>query len=503
MREVARQKKQFMGRPGAKTNHLIIKVPIAEKPGALFPLLILSDGNPSLLVAAYARDLQRKNWSPEKVYGSVAAIGRLYDFYQIKLGGSALEPSQLRMMLQQFAEARLYGTIQPDGGTDPSGLNWQQVRINTVRKDIYYLNHFSGWVVNNVGGYELNPLETKYLSSVREAYETAIHMQTSLLAHLLPARSDRRRRPQFELRNNTGSHLRDIPKSFPPDKIIELIEAATNLRDKMAFILMAFGSLRISETMHIFLEDAVGSFRDTKAAYVALGHPVEGYYKWVDNRSRSRRGTRAEYLLEMFDRVPRNRMEGVKEYAGWKGMEFGDVKNRGFVHWIDEGAGIYFRRLVSEYFKEVFMDKPEGWPGHPYLFVKMDRANFGEPLTIPNLANQFYVACKKIGLSQRDPGVNPHGLRHFYGFYCADVLGIKLENLQKQMHHASPLSTNAYYHVSQLTIRDRLIEAQRTGGEPSKDMSEQRAQSTTFSKGSRSMAHDPFGLLEYFRKRTS
>jgi integrase len=326
-------------------------------------------------------------------------------------------------------------------------------------------------------------------------------MNTSLLAHLLPARTDRYQRRQFEFHNNTGSHLRDIPNSFPPDKVVELIEALPNPRDKMAIILMAFGSLRISETMHLFLEDAARSFRDTKAAYVALGHPVEGYYEWVDNKSRSRSGTRAEYLMEMYNRVPRNRMWGMEEYAGWKGMEVGDKKNRGFIHWIHEGAGVYFRQLFHEYFNEIFRDKPEGWPGHPYLSVKTDRDHFGEPLTIDNLSNQFYAACKKIGLDRRSPGVNPHGLRHFYGFYSADILGVKLEILQRQMHHASPLSTNVYYHVSHLKIRKQLIEAQRQYGGQSPEGKESKLEVIVPTNDRSALVRDPFGLLDYFRKR--
>lgn len=493
----------LLKRLGSRTAHLVIKIPIVERPGSLFPLLVLADGHPSLIAAAYARDLQRRNWSPEKVRGAVAAIGRLYDFYHLKLEGAALEPWQLRLMLRQFAEARLHGTIRPTDGSDPSGLYWPQVRYNTVKKDIFYINDFSRWVADNLGARELNPLESKYISSVREAYETSIRLHSSMFADLLPARPDRNQRPEFKQQNNTGSHLKDIPKSFPPDKITKLIEAASNPRDKMAFILMAFGSLRISETAHIFLEDAARSFRDTKAAYVAIGHPAEGYYEWIDRQGRSHGGTRAEYLMEKYGRVPRNRMEGTAEYAGWKGMEFGDVKNRGFVYWIHEAAGIYFRKLFEEYFTEVFRDKPEGWPGHPYLFVKLDRDHFGEPLAIINLANQFYATCEKIGLDRRMHGVNPHGLRHFYGFYGADILGLKLEDLQKQMHHASPLSTMVYYHVSQLKVRERLIEAQRRPGEQSQGNNDAEFKPNLMApvNHQQTSARDPFGLLDYFRRR--
>lgn len=488
-----------MRRPGSKSAHVIVKVPIVERPGSLFPLLILADGNPSLLAATYARDLQRSNWSPEMVYGAVAALGRLYDFYHIKLNGVAQEPRQLRMMLQQFAEARLHGTIQPNGGTDPSGLNWHPVRYNTARKDVHYITRFSRWVAANLGGEELNPLEDKYWSSVRESYLTSIHMNVSVL----PPRAERHQRPQFELHNDTGGHKRDIPKAFPPDKFLELIEATPNPRDQMAFILMGLGSLRISDTIHLFLEDVVGAFRDTGAAYVTLGHPVEGHYEWINQDSQPRSGTRADYLIEVYGRVPRNRMEGTDEYAGWKGMEFGDAKNTGFVYWAIEEAGIFFRSLVNKYFNEVFRGRPEGWPGHPYLFVKLDRSHYGEPLTIANLANQFYASCKRIGLDRRMPGVNPHGLRHMYGFLCADVLGIALERLQNFMHHASSVSTKIYSHVSPLKVREHLLEAQqrlreqgRQGGELKPEI---KAIASTAEQ--RNLVSDPFGLLNYFRGR--
>lgn len=487
----------------SKTAHIIVKVRIAERPASLFPLLGLSDGSPSLLVATYARDLQRRNWSPEKVYGAVAAIGRLYDYYTLKFSGATLEPRQQRTMFQQFAEARLRGTIHPDGALDPGGLNWHRVRFRTVKKDIAYLTEFSRWLTDNFGFSSLNPLEEKYASTIRDSYETEVRMSTDLLAHLLPAKSERTTRPQFELHNNTGAHFTDIPKSFPASKVVELINAAPNLRDKMAYLLMGFGSLRISEAVHVFLEDAFGVFRDTGAANVRLGHPAEGYYEWADGQSRPRCGTRAEFLMEMYGRVPRTEMEGMEFYAGWKGMEFGNTKNTGFVYWSSEEAGIYFRKLLYDYFDEVFKGKPEGWPHHPYLFVKTDRQHFGEPVTIANLANQFYAAAERIGLDRRQPGVNPHGLRHFYGFYCADVLGIDLTNLQKQMHHASPISTLAYHHITPQKVREQLKRAQIEVLQHEHDVIKREFKNTSivFPNSWGPSPGDPFGLRSYFHHR--
>jgi integrase len=494
-----------MRQSGSKTAHTIVHVPITERPNALFPLLILRDGRPSLTVAAHARVLQRSNFSPTKIYESVAAIGRLYDFYVFKLGGTALKVSQRRTLLQQFAEARLYGTLQPDDKIDPSGLYWSRVKYETMRKDLDYVTAFAKWITDNFNTFPLTHLEDQYSSTVREAFRASIMMNTSMLAHLLPARKGYKIEREFRVKNNTGTHLRDIPKVFPPDKVIQLIDAPKNPRDKILLILMAFGSLRVSEVCHVFLEDMFGYFPNTGAAKVILGHPVEGHFRWIDKSGQQRSGTRAEYLMDMYKHVPRNELYGHSEYAGWKGMEFGNKSNTGFIYWANEKVGIYFRRLLEEYFFDVFAGKPEGWPGHPYGLVKLDREHYGEPLTVANASNIFYYNAKKIGLNIHQEGVSPHGLRHWYGFYCADVLGIKLDILQIQMHHASPNSTMVYYHVRPGTIRKQLLSAQ-VSSEANENAFKLIKQSfrdldVTFPSDWHSRLKDPFGLQAYYRSR--
>lgn len=490
---------------GSKTAHSVIHIPIKERPNSLFPLLILEDGSLSLTAAAYARTLQRENFSPTKIYESIAAIGRLYDFYSLKLGSVALGPSQRRTMLQQFAEARLHGTIQPDEELDPSNLYWSRVKYETMRKDLDYITAFGDWLADNFETLPLNPQEEQYSSIFREAYRASILMNTSLLAHLLPARKDYKKGRQFQVKSNTGPHLKDIPKVFPPHKLPELLDAPKNPRDKLLLLLMALGSLRISETCHIFLEDMFGVFRDTGAAMVTIGHPADGNFNWVDKEGRQHSGTRAQYLMEMYGRAPRNEMAGHSEYAGWKGMEFGNKSNIGFIYWALESAGIHFRKFLYEYYYNVFDGKPEGWPGHPYGFVKLDHEHYGEPLTVANVANIFYYYARKIGLDVNREGVSPHGLRHWYGFFCADKLGLKLERLQKQMHHSHPNSTMVYYHVSPAKVRDELLLAQVEIGNSgiSLDALKSRFRELNFSFPKKWSAElqDPFGLTAYFRKR--
>ncbi|MGC5887979.1 hypothetical protein, partial [Ralstonia pseudosolanacearum] len=61
-----------------------------------------------------------------------------------------------------------------------------------------------------------------------------------------------------------------------------------------------------------------------------------------------------------------------------------------------------------------------------------------------------------IGLSPSQDGVNPHGGRHFYGYFGATWLRLSKEKLQVLMHHASVLSTEVYYALDLKVVRDEL-----------------------------------------------
>jgi integrase len=56
--------------------------------------------------------------------------------------------------------------------------------------------------------------------------------------------------------------------------------------------------------------------------------------------------------------------------------------------------------------------------------------------------------------------VNPHGGRHFYGYYCASVLRLPVETTQKLMHHSSISSTEIYYALTAEAVRAELLAAQ-------------------------------------------
>ena len=96
---------------------------------------------------------------------------------------------------------------------------------------------------------------------------------------------------------------------------------------------------------------------------------------------------------------------------------------------------------------------------HPYYWVNEE----GEPLTKSAAEKQFVLARnrveKKLGVSLK--GFAVHSLRHYFGFYCVDVLKSDLLMLQKWMGHSKLSSTAVYSHISPKTARDELNAAEK------------------------------------------
>jgi integrase len=81
-------------------------------------------------------------------------------------------------------------------------------------------------------------------------------------------------------------------------------------------------------------------------------------------------------------------------------------------------------------------------------------------LKLSNISKAFNRAAERINLSTKQPGVNAHGARHFFGYYCASVLRLPVETTQKLLHHQSVMSTQVYYSLSIQAVRDDLLKAQ-------------------------------------------
>jgi integrase len=439
--------------------HSVIDVPITAIPGGSLPLLVLKDGQIFNQAAMYARQLQRQGYSSSKIRKAVMSIGLLYDLHERITNGKQLTPSESRMLLEKFAESRLYGSIEPQKW-HAKDLEWQDVRFQTAKQDIQNVRDFGRFCTDNFGYDPICGMEN-YTDVIRKAFETSMRRKTSLLFHLngpLSRSSAYRERELFRSKNRVAQTGQTIPKSFPCDKVDQLIDETNNIRDKLCILLQAKGSPRTSELMHLYLSDVSLNRRDGTAKIV-LGHPSDSPFLWIDKKGTKKTGTRRTYLKEMYGLIPRNQY-GEKHplHAGWKGMLYDDKSRlESEVYWLDIEAGRLFYQLHKKYVMTIRKNVPNI---HPYYLVSTNRDSFGEPLKIKNYQNQFSAACRRIGLDSSDEGSHPHGLRHYYGYYCVDQLRMRVEDIQIAMHHVLSSSTQVYLHVRTQTIRDVMGKAQ-------------------------------------------
>ena len=100
---------------------------------------------------------------------------------------------------------------------------------------------------------------------------------------------------------------------------------------------------------------------------------------------------------------------------------------------------------------------PKGWPHHPWFFININKADYGMPFSVSGFKQMWIRAKKRIGLKGKRLG--RHSLRHLFGFYCANVLGLSLVEVQTLMHHSDPSSTRTYFSLSLKNVRQKLVDA--------------------------------------------
>lgn len=424
-----------------QTSHAIVHLGIDAPDAQTLPVLLELDDpeNPtiSLSVAKFARYLQRQgSRSYESIKKSVIAIGKLRDFYMLERAGGVLKEGALRALLEDFLFAYDHG----------SALGWapasNQSYLTTRAAVTEYVKFLADDSAQTWGMSEL-----RFIEACRESWVSVAHAQKSLLFH-----TKKRSVKKAGGRKRQLTGLKQF-KPFPPHLVQALLDHTKNPRDKLMFGLMAYGGRRLSELLHLFLEDMATRGEELVAF---LKHPSRAPMVWVNNAGTQMKGSRREYLKTMFDRLPRNEHGANPSFAGWKGIKFDDEAALvSEMYWIRE-AGKYLLQLHRNYLYGARATVPK--KRHPYYLVGED----GDPLTTKAAEKQFRLACgrleRKLGVSLK--GYGPHSLRHFYGFYCADVLRTDLLLIQKWMGHVHASSTAVYAHLSPGTAAKALAQAE-------------------------------------------
>jgi integrase len=397
--------------------------------------------------------LRRTGKSYQDIRRFNSAYGRLYDYWKYALHERTLGAEEPSDVLLDFLTARAMGTDDP-GRVDETGLHWSMVRPGTAALDYKALVDFSKHCETHRGFASFQTWDNSFSSQARKEMASQHKAKSSILFHI-KGNSKETEDPNF--RPPTRRKDRRF-KSFPPDRVWDLIGAMTNERDQLFFLLLAFGSLRISEPLHLFVRDIKAPPEGELEPTVILGDPVWSKVDWVASDGTRHRSTRAAYLSQKYDLLPRNLIDKRSDdgalHAGFKGVMWDDepasIAN---IYWSDPKAGSEFWRLHCLYIRKYRLSIGDM---HPYYFVNINRRheNYGKPITLSAMTAAFYAAAEKIGLSRTDSGVHPHGLRHFYGYYLKNVLGLGLDSIKDFMHHVSIMSTANYAKNSKQSLRD-------------------------------------------------
>jgi integrase len=445
--------------PVAKSAHAVIEINIAERRNGALPFLILGDDEdaaPSLLATSFLRNHQFSGTKPPSLVRIARAIGLLHDFHVLANDARTMTELELQGFLKRFFEARRYGNAK---------LGWKPVDLKSAQDDVRWVSEYSSYCATNFGHIPLNPREQKLLTSMTgkefQAWLVSAKQRrdNDMMFHTYRASKEGRGQTNHRgFRPEAGDAVRaETAEYFPPEHVLDFIAAARSLRDRLSWMLIFFGGLRISELMHIFTRDITRD-RATGEATVVLAHPVEANTDWVTIAGKNRTGTRAAFLAEKYDLTPRNQL-GAKDpyYAGWKGMMLDEPKSKqSTVNWLVPGAGQLFWEMHAEYMRTERLLAPDN---HPYYFISLYDDAHGQPLKLSNLHKQFERCAARIGLNTSTLGVNPHGGRHFYGYYLATVLGLPIDRAQKALHHRNISSTSVYYHLTKEKMRKEMVEA--------------------------------------------
>lgn len=439
-----------------RTAHAVVDIPIQGRLGVALPILILGEGEISLFATSYLRNLLFEGADPGSLLKIAKAIGRFYDFYVLEKMTPTLDQRGMALLVKQFYEARRHGL---------ASLGWSPVKPSTAQNDLRHITHFSAFCATNFGHMEANPSEVLLLGQL-SGPEFHIWMARAearkkwdLLFHVFGATDEGRgriTRPKFRPERRKRARA-TVVEHFPPQHVLQFILGGGSIRDRLCWLLLFFGGLRISELMHIFVRDITLN-HDDGSARVVVAHPEEGLIDWVGRDGARRQGNREAFLQDRYNRIPRNLLPSRHPLrAGWKGMVRDDGKRaESVVYWTDPTMGRLFWKLHREYMRSVRLNVADD---HPYYLVAQRGDEFGEPLKLSNLSKQFYRCAERMGLTLPSDGVHPHGARHFYGYYSASWLKLPKERVQKMMHHAQLSSTEVYYAIDSSVMRAELAQA--------------------------------------------
>jgi len=464
--------------------------------------LVFLDGHPSYAINEWISYLLDEQITNSRLEQFTRSICQLYDFSRARFGLSVSD-KEIQLLIPQFIDAKVYGTdgLCSNNSKDylkNLGLNWKPVKRKTVQN--HYLgaiNDFDKWQSTYHHSDRLNPSEKRLMTHFEQYNDFKNRKNWDMLVHLYPSKVNERESfkhsayGKFEHSRKKNRKSNKLKKSFPIDRFIELIDSAPNPRDKLLWLLMGGASLRRSEPLHLFFTDIEGmnNYGELK---VLLDDPEDGMIEWSDLSGNNHVTTREKYVESNFKNMDlpdghklrdlqvrtKYGRRNVGLNAGFKNMTFSDsdastailgtvdsrIVDRNHAFWIDPRLGKKAKDVYDEYVNEyVYVNphtgktNPSGFPYHPWLFININKNDYGTPMSISGVKRAWGRAIERLNL--QGCGLGLHSLRHFYGYYGANVLKIPDTMMMAMFHHSSIESTKTYYVLDKAVIRNEITMA--------------------------------------------
>lgn len=362
-----------------------------------------------------------------------------------------------------FSHALAHGTVDRSGA-DKLRLYWGSLHPASTQKYIAAARNYLGFLAS-----EGDPTLSFRAGGNAGGGSTANEVVAcnSLLRHLKPVSTNKA--VTIGGRRGEPVHRKSTPVAFPESLIgnffstglncpliaspgDSITETACAIRDSLYFLILAFGALRASEPLHLFVGDIEEDDTYGQGTTIWLRHPVTGMaprgiistQAGRTETARPRHYTRLAYLREKYGLTPRNLLGRQNQAAGWKGVLLDEnlpgEGERSRVYWQSSEHGKLFWKLHSIYIEHI---RPQV-AAHPYYFVSLSSTTWGSPWTEDATKSAFRNALARMGLRpDASLGLCRHAFRHRLAQRLVDGR-VSPQIIQVVLHHCSLTSQLAY-----------------------------------------------------------
>lgn len=419
------------------------------------PTVILIVGSePLQQLLAFFRE-KCMSLSTERAYAQ--AVGRFVEWLSVRAPEfHALD--QRALLYTAFVHDLRFGTYHE--GVDQYGINWLPISDNNLRRLSRCLMEFSDWLCLRYGTTTLNPIQHNASVADQMVFWRQWNRRKaeSILSHVKSrgrAATDAIVGRQMRLPRHRTIARAEVA-AFPLDYIDTLLwkgfvrpgcDRETrpwlkyHLRDILITLLCLYGGCRVSEPMHLWVDDVFVDPDNPDSAIVLIHEPEIGGVHYTDPLTGTRRKTTRRDYLQRYcgGRRPLTEETG-RRHAGWKGAMLNHRDRKAFrVFWIDSAAGRLFLTLWQMYISH---ERPLT-PQMPWAFLTKEK----QPLGAEGFSDAFNAAVRRIGLPRAKwAGTTTHGLRHRYGQWLNE-LGITDKEGQVAMHHLNARSQDVYRQI--------------------------------------------------------